>query len=136
GTAGELLPCVNALQVRGEAASGARFLSTRRGADFALTLAASGPVGLAGVLAGAPPSTASAGPGAGPSLPPGSRAASRGAPAPLGTPSFTVTTSAGIHGSISPSGAVVVDSGSDQAFAITPATGYHVADVLVDGVSV
>ena len=37
---------------------------------------------------------------------------------------------------ISPSGAVSVDYGTDQAFTITPSTGYHVADVLVDGVSV
>ena len=40
------------------------------------------------------------------------------------------------NGSISPSGAVSVDYGADQAFTITPSTGYHVADVLVDGVSV
>ena len=30
----------------------------------------------------------------------------------------------------------MVNYGSDQAFTITPAAGYHVADVLVDGVSV
>ena len=29
-----------------------------------------------------------------------------------------------------------MDYGADQTFTITPATGYHVADVLVDGVSV
>ena len=29
-----------------------------------------------------------------------------------------------------------MDYGADQTFTITPSTGYHVADVLVDGVSV
>jgi hypothetical protein len=50
--------------------------------------------------------------------------------------SYTITASAGAHGSIAPSGAVVVVSGAGQAFAITPDAGYHVADVLVDGASV
>ena len=49
---------------------------------------------------------------------------------------FTLTASAGANGSISPSGATTVNYGGSQAFTITPATGYHVADVLVDGVSV
>ncbi|RJP32150.1 MAG: DUF11 domain-containing protein, partial [Actinobacteria bacterium] len=49
---------------------------------------------------------------------------------------FTITASAGANGSISPSGAVTVDYGVDQTFDITPDTGYHVADVLVDGSSV
>jgi hypothetical protein len=43
---------------------------------------------------------------------------------------------AGPHGSISPSGDTKVDYGGLQTFTITPDTGYHVADVLVDGVSV
>ena len=47
---------------------------------------------------------------------------------------YTITASAGKGGSISPSGAVL-SNGADQAFTITPSTGYHVADVLVDGVS-
>lgn len=46
-----------------------------------------------------------------------------------------VTASAGAHGAITPSGAVSVDAGTDQAFTIPPDAGYHVADVLVDGVS-
>ncbi len=46
-----------------------------------------------------------------------------------------ITASAGPNGSISPSGSVVVDYGSDQTFAITPDAGHHVADVLVDGIS-
>src|SRR5258706_69749 len=49
---------------------------------------------------------------------------------------YTITASAGANGAISPSGAVGVNYGSNQAFTITPNTGYHVADVLVDGSSV
>jgi ABC-type transporter MlaC component len=48
---------------------------------------------------------------------------------------YTITASAGVNGSISPSGAMAVNYGSNQSFTITPNTGYHVADVLVDGVS-
>jgi len=47
-----------------------------------------------------------------------------------------ITASAGANGSISPSGAVAVNHGANQTFTITPATNYHVADVLVDGASV
>ena len=49
---------------------------------------------------------------------------------------FTVTASAGANGSISPSGTVTVNRGASQTFTITPATGYHVANVMVDGTSV
>ena len=49
---------------------------------------------------------------------------------------YTITASAGTGGSISPSGAVPVHFGSDQTFHITADTGYHITDVLVDGVSV
>src|SRR5207245_1020640 len=52
------------------------------------------------------------------------------------TIAYTITASAGSDGSISPSGAVSVNSGANQTFTITPAANYHVADVLVDGVSV
>lgn len=51
-------------------------------------------------------------------------------------PDQTVTATAGANGSISPSGPVVVEGGEDQAFTITADSGFHVADVLVDGVSV
>ena len=51
-------------------------------------------------------------------------------------PVWTITASAGANGSISPSGDVNVSSGQNQAFTITPNSGYHVADVLVDGVTV
>ena len=49
---------------------------------------------------------------------------------------WQITASAGAHGSISPNGATNVANGTSQAYSITPATGYHVADVLVDGTSV
>jgi hypothetical protein len=48
----------------------------------------------------------------------------------------TITASAGINGSVSPSGAVLVPWGTNATFTITPITDYHVLDVLVDGVSV
>jgi hypothetical protein len=48
----------------------------------------------------------------------------------------TITASAGANGSISPSGTVSVLSGANQKFTITPAAGYRVADVTVDGASV
>ena len=46
---------------------------------------------------------------------------------------YTITSSAGSHGSISPSGDVTVNQGSDKSFTITPDTGYQIDDVLVDG---
>jgi len=51
-------------------------------------------------------------------------------------PTYTITASAGSNGSISPSGAVVVTEGNDQAFTITADLGYAVEDLLVDGSSV
>jgi hypothetical protein len=49
---------------------------------------------------------------------------------------WTITATAGNHGSIDPSGDVEVQPSADQSFTITPDFGYQVADVLVDGVSV
>jgi hypothetical protein len=49
---------------------------------------------------------------------------------------FTIVASSGVGGSISPSGTVSVPFGSDQSFVVSPDSGYHVADVLVDAVSV
>ena len=49
---------------------------------------------------------------------------------------FTITASAGANGSIDPIGDVTVDYGASQSFTISASTGYHVADVLVDGASV
>ena len=48
---------------------------------------------------------------------------------------YTITASAGSNGSISPSGAVAVNSGSSRTFAITPNSGYSVNTVTVDGTS-
>ncbi|MDD3814608.1 MAG: hypothetical protein PHZ02_08175 [Desulfocapsaceae bacterium] len=46
-----------------------------------------------------------------------------------------ITASSGGNGSISPAGSVTVDQGTDQEFTFTPDTNYHVADVIVDGIS-
>ncbi len=48
----------------------------------------------------------------------------------------TITATAGAGGTISPSGEVTVNHGANQTFTITANSGYHIADVLVDGVSV
>ena len=53
-----------------------------------------------------------------------------------GVTSYTITASAGANGTISPSGAVKVNSGASQTLAITPDTGCHIVNVQVDGVSV
>ena len=50
--------------------------------------------------------------------------------------SHTITATSGANGSITPSGTVTVNDGANQAFSISPAGGYHVAGVLVDGSSV
>jgi len=47
-----------------------------------------------------------------------------------------LTASAGLNGSISPAGSFFRTRRASQTFTITPATGYHVSSVLVDGVSV
>ncbi|MBN1875414.1 MAG: hypothetical protein JXA33_14385, partial [Anaerolineae bacterium] len=49
---------------------------------------------------------------------------------------YVLTPTAGIGGAITPGTPQTVTYGSDLAFAITPDTGYHISDVLVDGVSV
>jgi len=49
---------------------------------------------------------------------------------------YTITASAGANGNISPNGQVIVQQGNSQMFTITPNTGYEIADVLVDGISV
>ncbi len=49
---------------------------------------------------------------------------------------FSITASAGVNGSISPSGTVSVAQGANQTFTITPASGYAVSSVTVDGSSV
>ena len=49
-------------------------------------------------------------------------------------PTDIITASAGPHGSMSPTGSVSVPGGS-ETFTMFPDAGYHVADILVDGVS-
>lgn len=46
----------------------------------------------------------------------------------------TITVNSGPNGAIAPAGPVKVIEGSNQAFTITPAAGYHTVDVAVDGV--
>ncbi|MFV0479091.1 MAG: InlB B-repeat-containing protein, partial [Anaerorhabdus sp.] len=53
-----------------------------------------------------------------------------------GLAEYTITSSIGAGGSISPVGAITVVEGSDQTYIITPDAGYEIEDVLVDGVSV
>jgi hypothetical protein len=48
----------------------------------------------------------------------------------------TVTVSSGANGTITPSGAVSVNNGSDQAFTITANSGYHIDTVTADSVAV
>jgi hypothetical protein len=49
---------------------------------------------------------------------------------------YTITVTAGSGGSISPSGAVNVEEGGSQTFAILPNSGYVISQVLVDGTAV
>lgn len=49
---------------------------------------------------------------------------------------FTITSSAGANGTISPAGVTGVANNGSQSYTITPSTCYNVADVLVDGISV
>jgi hypothetical protein len=53
-----------------------------------------------------------------------------------GSGSPVISATAGANGTITPSGAVTVTSGSNQAFAIAAATGFFIDDVMVDGSSV
>jgi hypothetical protein len=49
---------------------------------------------------------------------------------------YTITASAGPHGSILPGGVTVVSHGSSQAYAIRPAVGYQVDSLIVDAATV
>lgn len=53
-----------------------------------------------------------------------------------GSASYTVTTSAGTGGYVSPNGLNYAGSGSSKTISIRPYTGYSISYVLVDGVSV
>ncbi len=57
-------------------------------------------------------------------------------PPPPPPDTYTITATAGPGGSISPSGAVVVEAGASQSFTIAPYPGYSIAGVKVDGASV
>ena len=52
-----------------------------------------------------------------------------------GCTTYTINASAGSGGSISPSGAVVVNYGANKTFTISANTGYHISDVKVDNIS-
>ncbi|MGC8494103.1 MAG: PKD domain-containing protein [Syntrophobacteraceae bacterium] len=52
------------------------------------------------------------------------------------TGTYSITATAGGNGTISPAGAVSVAAGGNQTFSITPAAGYKVNSVLVDGASI
>jgi len=54
--------------------------------------------------------------------------------APVAPVTYTITASAGFGGTISPSGVVVVNEGADQLFTITPDDGYHIVNVVLDGI--
>ncbi len=49
--------------------------------------------------------------------------------------SYPISVTAGSNGSISPIGPVLVNYGGSQAFTIAPDMHYHIADVLIDGIS-
>ncbi len=55
--------------------------------------------------------------------------------ASFGIDTFLITANIGTGGSINPSPSITVNYGSDQTFTITPNTGYHIIDVLIDGIS-
>jgi len=48
---------------------------------------------------------------------------------------YTITATVGTGGLIAPAGSILVNPGANQAFTITPNTGYSILDVRVDGVS-
>ena len=50
-------------------------------------------------------------------------------------PTYTITAGSGTGGSITPSGTVIVNEGSDQTFTFTPNSGYRISNVLVDNIS-
>ncbi|MEO8769019.1 MAG: BNR-repeat neuraminidase N-terminal domain-containing protein [Ferruginibacter sp.] len=48
---------------------------------------------------------------------------------------YSITSSSGSNGSISPSGTILVNSGSNEIYNISANSCYHIADVIVDGIS-
>src|SRR5208283_5191808 len=51
-------------------------------------------------------------------------------------PTYTITASASSGGSISPAGTVPANAGTSPSFTVTPNSGYNIANVTVDGISV
>ncbi len=49
---------------------------------------------------------------------------------------YIIAATAGANGTITPSGNIVVDHGQNQTFSIVAGAGYHITDVVVDGISV
>lgn len=49
---------------------------------------------------------------------------------------YTITATAGTGGTISPSGSVVVNTGSSKTFTVTPNTGYRIKSVKLDGTEI
>jgi len=49
---------------------------------------------------------------------------------------YSISATANGNGGITPAGTITVNQGSNQTFNITPSSGYHIDDVLVDGASV
>ena len=62
--------------------------------------------------------------------------ANKSVTATFGATGYTISASAGSGGSISPSGSVTVSYGSSRTFTIAASSGYRIADVKVDGLSV
>ncbi len=54
----------------------------------------------------------------------------------FGINQFFISASTSLHGTINPVGIILVDWNNTQSFTIIPDTSYHVADVMVDGISV
>lgn len=57
-------------------------------------------------------------------------------PAEISLEEYTITASAGEHGTISDAGAAIITEGNSKTYTITPDDGYEIADVLVNGESV
>ena len=49
---------------------------------------------------------------------------------------YSITATAGANGTVTPAGTATVNHGTNKTYTITPASGYHVVDVLVDDASV
>ncbi|MDP2884769.1 MAG: FG-GAP-like repeat-containing protein [Ignavibacteria bacterium] len=54
----------------------------------------------------------------------------------VGISDYSITSTAGPNGSITPPGLATVNQGGSASFAVSPNTNYHIEDVLVDGASV